>query len=34
VLRVVCVEEPDHIRVVTVFFDRNARRPDDREYDL
>ena len=27
-LRVVCVEEADHIRVVTVFPDRDARRPD------
>ena len=28
VLRVVCVEEADHIRILTVHPDRNARPPD------
>ena len=28
VLRVACVEEEDHIRVLSVHPDRNARRPD------
>jgi hypothetical protein len=28
VLRVACVEEQDHIRVLSAFPDRNARRPD------
>jgi hypothetical protein len=27
-LRVVCVQEEDHIRVLSVFSDRDARRPD------
>ena len=34
VLRVVCVEEDDHVRIVTVFPDRDARRPDAPRDDL
>jgi uncharacterized DUF497 family protein len=33
VLRVVCVEEEDHIRVISVFPDRNAKRRYDRQND-
>jgi hypothetical protein len=27
ILRVACIETPDEIRILTVFFDRNARKP-------
>ncbi|MCR9124030.1 MAG: DUF4258 domain-containing protein [Phyllobacteriaceae bacterium] len=27
ILRVVCIEQPDHIRIITVFFDRTATAP-------